>query len=1319
MQRDQFRLRRDGKRVAHHDQDSTAWQQWQQRLQDSIALREARRQSIPDCQLDAELPIAQHAAAIREAIRDHQVVVLSGETGSGKSTQLPLICLQLGLGESGFIGHTQPRRIAARGVANRIAQQLGSPLGDQVGFKIRFSDQTKPHTLVKVMTDGILLAETTSDRFLDQYQAIIIDEAHERSLNIDFLMGYLKRKLPQRPDLKLIITSATIDTERFAEHFTMDGGAPVPVIHVEGRNYPVEVCYRPPGYDADGNRVEQDSEQATIDSILELTREPGDILVFLPTEFDIRNLHKKLRQQAIPGGSVEILPLYARLSTEQQNRVFRPQKQRRIVLATNVAESSITVPGIRFVVDTGTARISRYAPRSKVQRLPIEAISQASADQRAGRCGRVGPGVCIRLYSEEDYQQRAKFTTPEIRRTNLASVILQTKALRLGAIEEFPFLEPPRPEAIRDGYRTLLEIGAVDEARNLTPLGKRLSRLPVDPRIGRMLYAANEQACLHEMLVVASALEIQDPRMRPSDQQAAADEQHAKFIDARSDFVSILNMWDFVSDLKAKLSRSQFRKACQQNFLSHAHIQQWLDVHRQLKSMVRDQGLTIQSKRDDPGALHRALISGLLSGVAMLSDKREYTGAGGVKFRLWPGSGIVKQATASTEQTSRQRNSNPRDPKVVFPKWVLVGEILETSQRYGRNAAAIDVAEVETLAQHLVKRSYSDPFWSQKRQSAMAYERVTLFGLPIVTRRAVRYGAVAPEISRTLLIEEGLTRDQMKGNFPFLRKNRETLQQIEQLAAKTRDRNWVIDHLEISRFYHERLPDEVVDGGTLAAWFRADPAAQDTLCFSIDTLRETETSSDVEQQFPDSLTVGDLQLPVHYKFSPGVQDDGVTVQVPLAGVAQLHENHLDWGVPGTVEERVIALIRSLPKAVRRLVVPAPDTARWVASRLVFGEGSFWQAVAEQLSLVAEQPITADQFRMEKIDAHLRMNVQVCDDEGEVLAEARSLRALREQLPGGSESAEIHLADGEGDFTWHQDEVTDWTWDELPKEMVVRRGIADVPLFPALIDQGDSIQLRLLDQRALAERKTRVGLATLYRIAHRKLIRSQVQWLPQLNALSLLAHSLYQRAESKSPHGRTSQDRLKWDLGQLISRLAFVEGRPLIRSREEFEARSVAAAESVGVATQRIAPWLAKFLESYQQIQLQCEQWGTKNAEVKEDIEKQLDILFADQFLCHTPWRWLEHYPRYLQAILVRLDRLRSGGADRDQQIRMTLAPFCERWEMQTAYLEKQASFEPELETFGWMIQELRVSLFAQQLGTSETVSEKRLEKQWKKVERHS
>ncbi len=1286
MLRDRFRIRNQLKRIqadeARGQRVSDQLARLGEQVARSSALRDLRQEKLPQPKIDTELPIFERREEIIETIRNHQVVVISGETGSGKSTQLPLMAIQAGFGVGGMIGHTQPRRIAARGVAARIAQQLGSPQGTDVGFKIRFADKTNERTYVKLMTDGILLAETQSDRFLEQYELIIVDEAHERSLNIDFLLGYLKRITSNRRDLRLVITSATIDTQRFADHFTADEQLPVPIIDVEGRTFPVEIRYRPPEDNAvtgaDGGKTEL--EDHTVSVCRELAAiDDGDMLVFLPTEGDIRTVNKKLRAAKLPGRTTEILPLYARLSTDQQNRIFQPGNQRRIVLTTNVAESSITVPRIRYVVDTGTARISHYAPRSKVQRLPIQAVSQASANQRAGRCGRIGPGICVRLYSEDDFQSRPKFTTPEIRRTNLASVILQTLALKLGKIDEFPFIDPPRPDAIRDGFKTLFELGAVDHLRRLTSLGRKLARLPVDPRIGRMVFAADEENCLSEILIIASALEIQDPRVRPVERQQAADRQHEKFRSEKSDFVSLLNIWDFYHKLKEDLSRGKLKLACEQNFLSFSLMRQWQDIHRQLCSMVAEQRLRSRPRRNDYNSIHRSLLAGLLSGVAMLGDRHEYTGASNIKFHLWPGSGIFESK----------------------PKWIVVAEVVETSRRYGRTVGKISPEWIESLAEHLVKRQYSDPYWSKKRQTVMASENVSLFGLPIVSGRLIGYTKVDPEASRDLFIERGLAGDEFEGNHDFYRHNLWLLEEVKAEAAKTRNRDLIVNTDTIIDFYQDRVPPKATDGISLSKAIKTDAELDQRLRMTRADLLPASEFANVAAQFPDEVQVGSMQIPIQYRFSPGAVDDGATVQLPLEGVGQLDDVQTGWLIPGLMQTRIIALIRSLPKSIRRNLVPAPDTAKRVAENLEFGRGVFVESVARELSRIGGMPVDPALFNTAKLDDHLKINLQVIDEQGNIVAQGRSVAEIRSQL-GSEYSSSIVDVD---DATWKQDGLSNWSWDDLPQEIVIKRGGTRLSAFPAIVDQGDSVGLRLTDSRNASEMTTRQGLVRLFQITNRKTLKSQVNWLPELDRHAVSLSRILPAAE------------LKKQLSDLITRVAFVDRNRIPRDKSEFEAVQKGGVERISIAAQAIAKWLPKLADAILGVQLKMEELTQRYSSAKGDVRAQIAELTSDRFLAKTPWNWLEQYPRYFAAIDYRLGKLEVTPVDKDRILTDEISEYWQRYVEMARVHQSQAIVDPELETFRWMIEELRVSLFAQPLGTCVTVSPQRMEKQWQKVRR--
>ena len=1274
MLRDRFQLRKLVRKLsAKKNVRADELESLKKQISQSQELACQRLESLPKPEIDSELPICERRDEIVAAIRANQVVVISGETGSGKSTQLPLIALQMGLGVHGLIGHTQPRRIAARSVANRIANQIGTGLGQQVGFKIRFDDKTSDQTYVKLMTDGILLAETQSDRFLDQYELIIIDEAHERSLNIDFLIGNLNRILQKRRDLKVVITSATIDTAKFAEHFASDDG-PAPVIHVEGRTYPVDIQYVPPASSEAENNDPIEHAVSTIQEVI--AQEDGDMLVFLPTEKDIKTVSKKLKGVQSGGSSIEILPLYARLSTDQQNTIFQPGKRRRIVLATNVAESSITVPRIRIVIDSGTARISRYAARSKVQRLPIEAISQASANQRAGRCGRIGPGVCVRLFSEDDFEQRPKFTTPEIRRTNLASVILQTLAMNLGDITEFPFIDPPQTEAVSDGFKTLFEIGAIDERRKLTKLGRWLSRLPTDPRIGRMLHAADQEGCLNEVLIIASALEIQDPRVRPAEKQKQADEQHEKFKHEKSDFLSYLKVWDFFHQLRSDLSRSKFRKACQENFLSLTLIHQWQEIHRQLKSMVQQNGLRLQKRKDDFNAIHRSLLTGLLSGIAMLTDKHEFTGPGGIKFNLWPGSGVFG----------------------TKPKWIVVAELVETTRRYGRTVGKIAPEWIEPMSQHLTKHNFVDPHWSKKRQTVMAYENVSLFGLPIVSRRRKNYTKVDREISRQLFIEQGLVPFEVEPTLEFLAHNQEVFNEAKENAAKSRRRDWIVDDAVMLQFYLERIPPEATDLASLTRLVKQDGKLGDSLKWNLLDLG-LEESGDSEALFPNQVKVGSMNFPVQYRFEPGREDDGATIQVPKEALAQIDEIQAGWMVPGLNESRVVAMIKSLPKSVRRNFVPVPETAKKVIGELETGAGSFVHAVARQLTRIAGEAVTPDMFDTEKVEQSLLVNLQVLDENGEVIEQGRDVNELRKSIGVEKESfVEVE------DSTWHADGLTEWTWSEIPKEIQVQRGVAKVSLFPAIVDQGNAVGLRLADTAEKAKQLSRLGMVRLFALNSKKSLRSQVNWLPDLERHAIQFGT------------RISFQKLKSGLSDTISRIAVIDlQKKLPKNDDEFSELLKSGVESISIATQRVAKWLPSFAAEFHQASLRIEELPA-GSPLRDEISMQIAELLPEDFLLTTPWNWLQHFPRYFKTMAIRCERATNGRLGKDVGPAAIVQKYWDKYVEIFQHQSLLGGFNEETGKLRWMVEEFRVSLFAQQLGTAVSVSERRLDKQIQKIE---
>jgi ATP-dependent helicase HrpA len=1281
MQADQHRLRnlvRALKKDLPGDLQSPKHAQFDELLEKSLGAVCRRRDALPAVHLDPSLPITAKAPEIVQAVEARQVVVVCGETGSGKSTQLPKICLQAGRGLRGFIGHTQPRRIAARSIAARLGSELGGPPGGYVGFKVRFTDTVSRQTYVKLMTDGILLAETQRDRFLDQYDVIIVDEAHERSLNIDFLLGYLKRLLPKRRDLRLIITSATIDAARFAEHFS-DGLGPAPVVQVSGRSYPVETRFRAP----DGGEDDETVVEGITAALEELSREPpGDVLVFLPTERDIRDVARRLRGWSLARNrSFEILPLYARLSAAEQNRVFQVGGGLRIVLATNVAESSLTVPSIRYVIDSGTARISRYSPRSKVQRLPIESVSRASADQRQGRCGRVAPGVCIRLYSEDDYSARDAYSTPEIRRTNLAAVILRMLALRLGDVNQFPFLDAPRLEAVRDGYKTLFELGAIDQHRRLTDLGKIMSRLPVDPRIARMTLAGNDEGCLAEILIIATALEIQDPRERPVDKQQAADECHRRFLDERSDFVSYLNLWDFFHELKAKLSKNQLRKACRKNFLSFNRLREWQDLHRQLKQLVEQSGMKAKGRGAEYDLIHRALLTGILSNVALRMDRREYQAAGGMKSFLWPGSGLVGGR----------------------PQWVMAAEAIETSQRFLRTAGRIDPRWIEELGDHLVKRSYRDPYWSKKRGTVLAFESVTIFGLAVLAGRRTNYTAIDQVKSRQLFIEHGLVAKELRMKADFYERNCQLLEHLESLAAKSRRSSYLVGDGIQYAFYDERLPEGVCDVASLTRWLKRAPAADVELLVmsASDLVPEYSLDTDGEAAFPESIEAGPVSLAIDYRYQPGDDDDGLSVTVPLEAAGQIDTAGLEWGVPGLLEEKLLALIRSLPKPLRRCLVPAPDSAKQAAAEMSFGIGSFLPAVASVLSRLVGEPISIDAFDFEKVPRHLQVNVRVVDDSGIVVAEGRDLRQLRSELSVSDATRPSTIAES----GWEKTGIIRWDFGDLPSEVTINRNGLEIRAFPMLVDDRDSVSLALSGDRSGANRSTRGGLTRLVCLAERRELKSQVSWLPKLTEMELFASTL--------PNGVD----LRRQLTELLAHLAFVRGAAIPASGDDFDELLKAGRRNLPVVVQDVAKLMVPLWESYHGVCVQLEDIATREqwADTETDLRRQLNGLTAGAFLVNTPWDWLLHYPRFMCGIVLRIERLQQSGHARDVEAMGQLRPFVDDYEYRRELQAQRQFFDEELNLFGWMLEEFRISLFCQTLGTSIKVSPQRLEKQWSKV----
>jgi ATP-dependent helicase HrpA len=1240
----------------------------------SSARRRARRAELPMPEFPRELPVNEHREAIAAAIHDHQVVVVCGETGSGKTTQIPKICLSLGLGAGGMIGHTQPRRIAARSVAARISEELGAELGALVGYKVRFSDHLGPGTVVKLMTDGILLAETQGDPNLDQYEALIIDEAHERSLNVDFLLGYLHRLLPRRPGLKVIITSATIDPERFSRHF---GDAPI--IEVSGRTYPVEMRYRPL-ISEDEDERDRDLQQAILDAVDEVSRlGPGDILIFLSGEREIRETAESLRKHH-PSGS-EILPLYARLSASEQNRVFQPHRGRRIVLATNVAETSLTVPGIRYVIDPGYARISRYSYRSKVQRLPVEKISQASANQRAGRCGRVSAGVCVRLYSEEGFKARPEFTDPEILRTNLAAVVLQMCILKLGEVEDFPFVDPPDTRLVNDAFKLLFELGAVDEGRRVTELGRQLARLPVDPRLGRMVLAGRDQGCLGEMLTIAGFLAIQDPRERPLDHQPAADEKHRRFRDERSDFQAVLNLWDYYHEQARHLSKNKLRNLCRDDFLSYVRMREWQELRRQLHGLVTEMGMRLNDDPPEFDALHRALLSGLLGNLGVKQEDQCWLGARNRKFYIFPGSGLFKKG----------------------PKWLMAAELIETTRLYARTVAKINPGWIERLAPHLVKRSYGDPRWEARSAQVAASERVTLYGLPIVVGRKVNYGPVDPELAREIFIRHALVRQEYACRAPFFRHNRALVDEVRVIEAKARRRDVLADEEVLFRFYAQRLPAGIYNGPRFERWRKTAERDDPSLLFlSREILMTHEAETVTEERYPNQLELDGLRLPLSYRFEPGEPDDGVTVIVPLAALNQIDARRLEWLVPGLLESRMMALLKALPKALRKRFVPVPDYARALREALTPADGSLTEAMSVRLLRMTGVVVATDDWDPSAVPEHLKMNLRVVDPDGRILAEGRDLEAIRQRLRSRARESFAALPTPE----YEREGLRDWDFGDLPEQVeFIRNGIA-LKGYPALVRSDDgSVALRLLDTPQRAEAAFRLGLCRLIELRARDKIRYLKRNLPRAQQMSLYFV------------GIGSQQALRDDLTAAIVDRAFLGDRPLPRNQADFNRCLEWGGSRLLEVADEVCQLVHASLSAYHDVRKRLNgELPLSWREAATDVREQLEQLIYVGFVSATPFEWLRHLPRYLKAVGLRLSKL-DQQPDRDRQRFSQMAPLIESYRAQRDCNRAKGVTDPELELFRWMLEELRVSQFAQELGTSMPISLKRLESQWRHVSR--
>ena len=1237
-----------------------------------------RKQSLPEPTYDPILPIVDRREEIIEAIKKHPVVVISGETGSGKTTQLPKMCMQAGRGMRGLIGCTQPRRIAAQAMADRVAEELDTPLGEVVGYQVRFREKLNKDGIIKFMTDGILLAETTHDRNLNAYDTIIIDEAHERSLNIDFLLGYLKQLQSRRPDLRIIITSATIDTEKFAGHF---GDAPV--IEVSGRSYPVDIEYHPLDEDEESSQVAEQAKSrdlyaGVVKAVHRISRidARGDILVFFSGEREIQEAGDFLRKQNFR--HTEILPLYARLPVAEQRRVFHPDTARRIILCTNVAETSLTVPRIRFVIDTGFARISRYSHRSRVQRLPIEAISQASANQRKGRCGRLGPGTCIRLYSETDFDLRPEFTEPEILRTSLASVILRMLTTDLGAVEDFPFLDPPAPRMINDAYHLLFELGAIDSEREPTKLGRQLARWPLDVRLARMLIEGSKKACLKELIVLASAQTIQDPRERPLDAMAAADEAHGRFEDDNSDFMAFLNLWHYVKQQRKEKSSSQFRKMCKREYLNWTRINEWFDLNRQLHEQAREEKLSFSKEPGTFEQIHQALLAGLLSHVGHKNpEDHGYTGPRSRAFHIFPGSGLFGRS----------------------PQWLMAAEIVETSKTYARVNAVIKPEWIEAGAAHLLKHNYFDPHWSRKQGRVLAWEQVALFGLVIVEKRRVNYSRINPEEARRIFITGALVRGELDTRAGFLQSNQQVREEIEELEHKRRKHDVMADESAVFEFFDARIPADVCDSISFEKWLKQlGEAGRQQLYISHDVLTQEQAGDAPGELYPDSIEVGVQSLPLSYQFKPGDAADGVTLFVPLERLNTLVEGQLQWLVPGLLRDKLIALIKNLPKPQRRALTPVPQFADAALERMHGAYPSpLLSTLASALEAMTGMEIEAGAFDENLLPDHLRFRVEVIDEKGQCIAVSRNLSELQQQF---GQQAQHHFMERLG--TDHQrDNEQDWVFGKLPASMLTKDGSGQsTEAWPAVVDQDDSVGLRLFDTAEEAALEHHHGVLRLLALKLDSKLRD-LRKHHGLKAAGLLAWSAAGSAETLIN-------------GLVESSLALVAGnRPAgIRDEAAFMDLLDRVRAEIGLMFRQQSGYLDKTLLIWSEVSnVLDDDYFNRRPEAFNDMRSQLDDMLYEGFLHELPPGRLEHYPRYLDAMRIRLASIEKDP-NRDAARMQEIDPF---WHQYLQLLEEGRDYDAAMDEYRWLMEEFRVSLFAQQLGTRAKVSVQRLQKARKKI----
>lgn len=1258
-------------------------------IERAIARRASRSPSGLRIEYPSVLPVSGERDRIAELVRDNQVVIVCGETGSGKTTQLPKIMLELGRGLDGEIAHTQPRRLAARSVAQRIAKELQEPLGKRVGYKVRFDDKSTDQTLIKVVTDGTLLAEISRDRKLLRYDTIIIDEAHERSLNIDFLLGYLRTLLPRRPDLKLIITSATIDPERFANHFATRGTAgeviPAPIVEVSGRTFPVTVEYLPP------QELTKDADFDPSDLVVEAARkldsehpptgaENDHVLVFLPGERDIREAAAGIRKLKLQ--NTETLPLYARLAASDQDKIFSRTTKRRIILSTNIAETSLTVPGVKYVIDTGIARMSRYSARSHIQRLPIEPVSRASADQRKGRCGRVAAGICYRLYEEEEFRQRPQFTDPEILRTDLAAVILQMKSLGLGSVSDFPFIDPPKHSMIREGEQTLYDLGALDEHNEITTVGRQLSRFQIDPRSARMLLAGSDEDALDEVLIIAAALSIQDPRERPSDRADAADRAHEKFIHEGSDFLTLLNMWRWFRELQSKKGSSNAKRACVASFVNHMRMREWVDLHRQLRQTATDAGLQFSKPSDDPDAIHRSLLAGLVRNIGYREEKYEYTGPGSTSFFLSPSSALFEER----------------------PKWVVAAEVIETERRFARMVSPISPEWVEQVTPHLVTRSHSDPYFNARKGKVMAKEKVSLAGLTLVNNRSVHYGPVNPEEAREIFLYQGLVLEEWPSRGRFISHNRELIEEIERMEAKQRRRDILVDVAARYEFYSSRIPKSIYTGEEFERWRQeVEREEPHTLFMTEQDLVEDE--AEVQQElFPDHIDAGATRLPLSYKLEPGSKDDGVTVTVPIEALGQIADTALAWPVPGMLVEKLIAMLRTLPKSYRRSFVPAPTIAAQAAEQLrsdyasLSSSKTLPEAVTDVLHRITGTRVPLELWRETAVSEHLKTNIKVVNEDGETIAEGRDISAIKRALKPQMRSRLESL----GDDRWARTNIKDWDFGELPQRITIEREGGTVAAYPALADDGAACRIRLFESQAAAEAQHRIGLRRLFQLRAREELQAHAQYLPDFDQIAVLYAPLGSPAELRS------------QLELLVADQLFIGDRPNVRDQRIFDARIDAGWHRIGEVTTKVCDLALLLLQNLHATQLALESPPRGvTRETRLDIEEQLQELMTPRFLVQTPLEWLIHYPRYMKAMQIRLERAGREGGVLDAQSVALVLPHERQYRAILQQRPDAIEVSAEFAELKWLLQEYRVSLFAQQLRTAVSISEQRLNKHWR------